>query len=315
MKAGSRLRQALLGLLVGLLLTGGTPAAAQWTVFDPTNYALQTAWKIEEASRWIERVQQHIETYQMLINQWLTLKDVLTNAEKLVNHNHEWAMTMAGIGASVRGIFKIKDQIESLVRLKITALKNIGGRLKRGIFDPDADLADLEEYLKHGIGRTSWAYLANLERLANFDNTLETLYERWQAACAKKAALMKELERLRELHDQAVAKGKSPDSIHSLEIQIKQVEQQINDINKLIDELWTVLVERARRYHARIVVRERAGMEIVAVEGAWEQVFDYKEDAMRRLEEYDAQARLNREGVQQPPADPGPIFPGGRQLE
>ncbi|HMS44130.1 MAG TPA: hypothetical protein PKE69_28140, partial [Pyrinomonadaceae bacterium] len=36
------------------------PAQAQWTVFDPSQYALQLSKKIEEATRWMETVNQYI---------------------------------------------------------------------------------------------------------------------------------------------------------------------------------------------------------------------------------------------------------------
>ena len=36
-----------IGLLLGLLIIPAPPAQAQWTVFDPTQYALQVQKKIE----------------------------------------------------------------------------------------------------------------------------------------------------------------------------------------------------------------------------------------------------------------------------
>jgi hypothetical protein len=52
------LRQLLLGVLIGLILTPST-AHAQWTVFDPAQYSLQIERQIEEANRWLERVKQY----------------------------------------------------------------------------------------------------------------------------------------------------------------------------------------------------------------------------------------------------------------
>ena len=39
-----------------MLIVPAAPVQAQFTVWDPTNYALQLAKKIEEASRWLETV-------------------------------------------------------------------------------------------------------------------------------------------------------------------------------------------------------------------------------------------------------------------
>lgn len=312
MNVRSRTHQTFLGVLLAMLTVGAEPAHAQWAVYDAANHATNIEHKIQDTLHWIQQLNDNIQHYEMLIKQWTTAKDILTNAEKLVDHNVRWASTMASIGASVRGVFQIKEQIQSLVRLRIVALKSISGRLKRGIFDPSADLRDLEEYLTFGLGRASYARIATLQRLADFDNTLQTLYERWQTACAKKAGLEKELENLKRRHDEAVARGDAPDAIASVELQIKQVEQQIADIDKVIDDLWTKLVERARLYHARIVDREDAAAQILVTEAAWNEVLPLKDDALDELERYDGSQRDSRPRWVDPPADPGPVF-GGQQ--
>lgn len=49
-------KQILMSLLLFSILLGFEvkPARAQWTVFDPSQYALQLSKKIEEATRWVE---------------------------------------------------------------------------------------------------------------------------------------------------------------------------------------------------------------------------------------------------------------------
>ena len=48
-------RCLLLGVLIGDFLLPST-VHAQWTVFDPAQYSLQIERQIEEANRWLERV-------------------------------------------------------------------------------------------------------------------------------------------------------------------------------------------------------------------------------------------------------------------
>jgi Na+/serine symporter len=47
MRKLSLIKQLLIGLLLGIIITPAQPAQAQWTVFDPTSYAAQ----IEEMAR------------------------------------------------------------------------------------------------------------------------------------------------------------------------------------------------------------------------------------------------------------------------
>ncbi len=59
-------KQILMSLLLFSILLGFevNPAKAQWTVFDPSQYALQLSKKIEEATRWMETVNQYITMYE-----------------------------------------------------------------------------------------------------------------------------------------------------------------------------------------------------------------------------------------------------------
>jgi DNA repair exonuclease SbcCD ATPase subunit len=304
-----RTRLAVTGLLVGLLATGATPANAQWTVYDPAQYALQTERRIEEASRWIEKVRHHVEKYQMMINQWVTLKDVLTNAEKLVGHNLRWASTIASIGKSIRGIYTLQDQIENLVTLKIRAFRNIYSRLRNGIFDPGADLQDLEEYLRHGLGRSSAARIATLDRLANLDPVLQTAYERLSMACAKRAALENERDCLRGEHAEAVARGDAPSAIEHVEAKINDVEQQIVEVQREIDRWWIEMTERAKKYHAHLEARHAAALSVWADEQAWESFFSIKEAVINEIEDYDRAHRDTRPRWVDPPTSE-PILTG-----
>ena len=122
-------------------------AHAQWTVFDPAQYALQIERQIEEANRWLERVKQYSEEINKLAEQLSTMKGVLGQAEKLVLHNDNLTRTMAQIGQTVRDVFALKRAIETMVITRLRMIKSIKTRLMNGIFDPEADLSDFEDYL------------------------------------------------------------------------------------------------------------------------------------------------------------------------
>src|ERR1041384_1196073 len=178
-------RHLLLGILVGVLLTPTTQA--QFTVFDPAQYSLQIERQIEEANRWLERVRQYSEEINKLAEQLSTMKGVLGQAEKLVLHNANLTRTMAQIGQTVRDVFELKRAMETMVISRLRMIRSIRERLGNGIFDPDADMRDFEEYLRNSIGRTSQDKIATMNRVAMFDATLARLYHDLQTAEARQA--------------------------------------------------------------------------------------------------------------------------------
>src|SRR5262245_61875491 len=141
-------RQICLGLLIGFLITPARPAHAQWTVFDPTQYALQVKKRIEEAER-------YVKMFDNAVKQLTTLKGVLEKADDLVAKQRNAITTISNIGRTVRGVYQLKDQLEAIVIARMGALKSINERLRNGIFNPEADLKDFEEYLRNSIGRSS----------------------------------------------------------------------------------------------------------------------------------------------------------------
>jgi len=161
--------QLLIGLLLGALLMPIT-AQAQWTVYDPAQYTLQIKKKIDEATRWLETVRHYAEIYEKAAQQVTTLGGILKTTEDLVAKQRNMIATMSNIGQTVRGTYRLKNQLETLVVSRMRMLKTINDRLRNGIFDPEADLRDFEEYLRNSIGRTSQDTVANMERLARMDN-------------------------------------------------------------------------------------------------------------------------------------------------
>src|SRR3989442_11570763 len=180
-------RNVMLGLLIGLVLMPST-GQAQWTVFDPAQYSLQIERQIEEANRWLERVRQYSEEINKLAEQLSTMKGVLGQAEKLVLHNDNLTRTMAQIGQTVRDVFALKRAIETLVITRLNMIKSIKTRLMNGIFDPDADLRDFEDYLRNSIVRQEQDKIATMNHIAMVEATLAALYHDLQTAEARQAS-------------------------------------------------------------------------------------------------------------------------------
>lgn len=177
MNKTSLLRQLLIGLLFGSLIMSPSVAYGQWTVHDPVQYTLQIKKKIDEAKRWIDTVRHYSEMYEKAVQQVTTLGGILKTTENLVAKQRNMIATMSNIGQTVRGAYQLKNQLETLVTARLRVLKGINERLRNGIFDPDADLRDFEEYLRNSIGRSSQDTVANMERLARMDNQLSRTYD------------------------------------------------------------------------------------------------------------------------------------------
>ena len=303
----TRTKQVLLGtVLAGLVVTSlPAPAEAQFggIVYDPQNHATNIQHRIENWLHWVQQLQDNITKIEYMIKQWTTMKDVLFNAEKLVAHNTTWAATMASIGNSIRGIYRLKSSLLSLVRYRVRALISIRNRLKNGLFDPAADLEDLEEYLRDGLGRSSAARIATFNRVASHNVRIQTLYERWSEKCAVRAGLEKELAELKERHEAAVRKGDAPDAISSLEFQIQQVEHKLIEINKQIEELWAELVESLKALQARLENREKKAKQVASQKVAGEKFFDIKDEFIDRLEDFARHAETSRPRWVNPPND------------
>src|SRR5262245_22945618 len=140
MRGKSLLHRLTLGLLIGVMMMPAEPAHAQWTVFDPSQYALQVKKRLEEAQR-------YVQMFDNAVKQLTTLKGVLEQAEDMVAKQRNAITTMSNIGRTVRGVYQLKDHLEALVISRMGALRSINERLRNGIFDPEADMRDFEDYL------------------------------------------------------------------------------------------------------------------------------------------------------------------------
>jgi chromosome segregation ATPase len=277
----------LLGLLIGIILQPST-AQAQWTVFDPAQYSLQIERQIEEANRWLERVRQYSEEINKLAEQLSTMKGGLGQAEKLVLHNDNLTRTMAQIGQTVRDVFALKRAIETLVITRLNMIKSIKTRLMSGIFDPDADLRDFEDYLRNSIGRREQDKIATLNRIAMFDATLARLYHDLQTAEARQAGAAAEMKQAKDKLDAELAKPQAEQCAHcisDLKLEIASCEKMIADLDTQITNLSTQIEDRVKLYNLTMEERVRIANRVKATDEAWDNLNIVKDsvfDAIQR---------------------------------
>src|SRR5436189_3863015 len=293
------LKHLLLGILVGLILQPST-AQAQWTVFDPAQYSLQIERQIEEANRWLERVKQYSEEINKLAEQLSTMKGVLGQAEKLVLHNDNLTRTMAQIGQTVRDVFALKRAIETMVISRLNMIKSIKTRLESGIFDPQADLRDFEDYLRNSIGRTEQDKIATMNRIAMFDATLARLYHDLQTAEARQAGAALEMKQAKDRLEAELAKADTEQCgscISDLKVEIASCEKMIADLDTQISNLSTQIEDRVKLYNLTMEERVRIANRVRATDEAWNNLNIVKDDIFEAIQ---------RGGVPTPSPSPQP---------
>jgi hypothetical protein len=265
MRKKSFLHQLMLELLIGLLLMPPQIAHAQWTVFDPAQYKLQISKKLEEATRWIQTVNYYSEKLTRL-------KGILDLTEDLVAKQRNAITTMSNIGQTVRGAFQLKRQLEALVTTRIRALKSIDDRLRNGIFDPEQDMRDFEEYLRDSIGRKSQDTVANLERLSRMDNKLERLRKDMETARARRAwAEGKQTETLKKLieEDAKPTSDRCASCIAALNQEMASYEVMITQLDSEISRLDAEILERVKLYNVEMEERVRFGEQVQSMNERW----------------------------------------------
>ena len=277
-------RYATIGLLIGLLLVPASPAQAQFTVWDPTNYALQLAKKIEEANRWLETVRHYTTMVDKAVQQLTTMQGILRNVDEQLARNVRLVRFISNVGQIVRGSFQLKRQLEGMIRYRIAMLKSIDDRLRNGILDPEQDLRDLENYLKFTIGRSADETVARLDKLARNDSQLES----W---CVRRAQVQKDLAVAREVLDQAeqqleIEKNK-PDvdqsNVAHLDDVILQQQQLIAALEKEHGDLQGKITERAAKYGLRLQDMENFAFSIMAASDGWLTLQQTKDQIERTL--------------------------------
>ncbi len=278
MRKTSLLRQLTLGLLVGVLFLPPSVAHAQWTVYDPAQYALQVAKKVEEANRWIQH-------YTNLVNQLTTLGGVLKAADDLVAKQKNAINTMSNIGRTIRDSFQLKDQLEAIVVSRMRAFKSIESRLRDGIFDPEADLRDFDEYLRNSIGRSSQDTIATRERLMRMDNELKRMQDDLEVAEQRKAwAVRKKQVALKKLEeeDKKPVADKCALCISSLNQELAECEQLIAESERVISDLRCGIENRVKKYNIELEERIKFGEQVQSMNEAWDR-FNNSLDELQRV--------------------------------
>ena len=300
MRRLSLIKQLLIGLLLGITITPTQPVQAQWTVFDPTSYAAQIEEMAREVDRWMQTVQHYTAMYDKAVKQVTSLGGILTIVDQQLARNKNLISSVAQIGQTVRHIYLLKRQIENMVECRIRAIQQLDSRLKAGIFNPQQDLQDLEEYLRNSIGRSSQNTLANLERLANMDNEFERLRYELRNAYIRLAEAQAVLKQYEDMLTAEMAKPEDErHSVALIQTQISNTKLQIEQIKAQINDLTAKLAEKTKQYGIQLDIRGTYGQQVHQTNKAWESTIPVRKDILEQIDK----TFEPDEGIDDDPAD------------
>ncbi len=271
------------------------PAQAQWTVFDPSQYALQLSKKIEEATRWMETVNQYITMYENAVKQYqkmvesvTNLRGILDKVDEQITRHKQLITTYAQLGKLIRGTYELKRRIENTITSQIQSIVNISRRLRNGIFDMDQNKRDLDDFLRHSIGRRADAELKNLERLAKLDSELERmLYDR-EMILLDLAKLYEEREKIAEkIRAIDTSNPANQDGVQSLIDQMLAINLRITTVEGQLRELETKIQEKFVKYGLKIEQMTEFGKEIRQTNEMMTGITRASDEFMIELEKYD----------------------------
>lgn len=285
-------------------MTKQTIAQAELVHTQDLSFWEQLAEYAKEGSRWLETVQHYAAVVENNLKRFTTLKGIMGFTEQQLGLKEDTLKALAAIGETVRGVFTIKQQLESLVTTRLRMLESIEERARAGIFNPTADLNDLEDYLRNSIGRDAEQVIATRARLAQFDNQLERWTHDLEMYRARKVAVLKlkydTLELLKEETERQTSArstgaddsgapinsnpsggrvSASSDAIAALNKQLFDCEAELNRLDAIISDLLTKIEERYKQYHMKFDDTHHDAVDYQNSLDAWDDFLSIKNQA------------------------------------
>jgi chromosome segregation ATPase len=280
------LRNFAVGLIIGLLIFPPLPAQAQWMVFDPTAYSQRVKSELRRIREWVNEIQWYQELYTTSVQQLTTLQGVLKTVDKQLFKNKELALLANDIGKILNDSQQLRRRLESMVRYQIRSLQSIDDRLEQGIFDPDADLRDMQNYLLYTMGRDARQTVDQMMRAARADAQLAKWIDERKKLCEEVSILSQDLDKTRAMlkKEQLISSTDDPRNIQQLNDTIAQLEKQIADLWKQIKELTEKIAQRAKEHGLRLEDMENFAHEVDTTNEMWKELQKTKGDLQKTLD-------------------------------
>lgn len=194
----------------GILTSSATTSATQ-----KVSLAKQISEYAATAARWSERVRMYTNEIFQMARQFTSLKGVLGIAMQTAGLSTDDLKGIKEWATAVYAVMNVKRQFESLWESRMTLFRAWYSRSKNGIFNPQQDWLELQRYFLDSIGRRSYEYELEMEKMRQLDHE----FERWR----------QELEKLRNQEAE-------------LALQKRNIDQQLADEQTLLASLRPVTV-------------------------------------------------------------------------
>lgn len=285
----SLLQETLCGLVIGLLIMPAQSAQA-FPTFDAAAYTQRVKSEISRVREWVEKVRQYQMLYTNAVQQLTTLRGVLEIVDKELAKDMETARLTNDISEIIRGTRQLKNQIENQTRYQITALQRIDNRVRNGIFDPEQDLQDFEDYLMHSMGRNSKQTIRRAVNTANADAILRVWMDERRDLTEKRAEAYKQLDQLTKKLDELKKRAKrdnkplDPGNTQALNEAIYQTQTLIGRLERDIALLEEKIQQRLNAHGLRLSDMENFAYQVQSAKVAWLELQKTKQEISKAFD-------------------------------
>lgn len=285
-------KQVLLGLLLALLVIPAKTANAQWAVYDAANHATQLERMAQDAARWMETVNHYLEEikrYETMIDkqveQITSLGNILHTVDEQLARHKSLIYIISGFGQTIRQIFQLQQDIRTMVSCRILAVQRVWYRMRQGIFDPQQNMRDLEDYLKYSIGKSSQQRVEYYELLLEQDAEFsEAVYQR-EVAYGRLARAEEAQKALEEALTRETSKPpEDQQGVDSLLKQLADCKLYIANLTTQIADYTKIINDKMAKYGVKLDAHARFGAAVERETLAWREMTRVNEETLSSLD-------------------------------
>ena len=284
-------KQVLTGLLLALLILPASTVKAQWAVYDAANHSAQLARMAQDAARWVQTLNHYLEEirrYETMIDkqveQITSLGNILRTVDEQLARDKSLIYTISSFGQTIRQIFQLQQDVRAMVTCRILAVQRVWQRIRQGIFDPEQNMRDLEDYLRNSIGRAAENRVAYHELLLAQDAEFsEAVYQR-EIAYGRLARAEEAQKALEEALTRETAKPPAEQQgVDSLLRQLADCKLYISQLTQQIADHTKTINEKMARYGVKLDAHARFGAAVQRETEAWTEMTRLNEETFRSL--------------------------------
>ena len=145
------------------------------------------------AARWAETVQQYTQQIFQMARQFTSLKGILGLTMQKLGLDSQILQQFKEWATALYAVIALKNQYEALWTSRVTLFKNWWTRAKNGIFNPQQDWLDLQEYFLNGLGRRGYEYQLDIERMRQLDQEFQIWKQQLEKLRQHEAMLQKQI--------------------------------------------------------------------------------------------------------------------------